>query len=781
MKNKTHAGRGCVKSRTSWPITALLFLTAATIGTIVNAEPAEPASSCVLLPRVLLVQAACERAEAFPDSCRWLAVIDDLLSGRREKAEEKLATGFDLSSAEARSILAVAAPYMSFIVDSQSCTNRQGVDIQERLLVAGLEGSYVSETALAFASCLLRRNPGGADSAISSADSFVPDPKLTRAIDGFVRILEAAEIKEDLLRKRRFQLSPVGFGNSEAYLTDGSRIPPELEELGSELAKVDQALDLAAQGNIGSARKAIAAFFKESADPTKGILLGRSGFGMIRLGRLEDGLSLLARADSWLKREGSGPLVPCLRTFIAYQRREVLQRLGLPSAVAMPSHKKLLPIISEFQRILFSVKREDERIQALAAAMRSEMESPDFSIEEFRPWWLAAIVLTPGYIGAENPSPRPPDGPPSPRGGLPGTGAASDDDTGPLKISRDLDLVRTAGRNVFYDWAWAKLRDLPKEYKSQSDYQKASRLYLQVIDVLERDAANLRLDEIARLTIDQNSEVYRIAFEMTALAGDLPKAFQVLERGRAFTLRRLFAFNRDKPFQASAKEQQAELAISRIERLPSKDRGELAKQYSSWEAARLNRRLIQVKSKAPPRPAAVTIERLQKEVLAEGETLLLFHIGDDRLWTWRITTGESDLRVISGLPIPSLSCLARSMRWPSAAVARRAEQRGTEVLIECPGVAGPTEPAVFLHNILIAPMEDKIAAGSRLIVIPHGPLHLVAFGALKSGRTGRWLAETLETSVAPSTDSLARLRRRLAERRGVPGMAVQARHGTKVQ
>ena len=60
-----------------------------------------------------------------------------------------------------------------------------------------------------------------------------------------------------------------------------------------------------------------------------------------------------------------------------------------------------------------------------------------------------------------------------------------------------------------------------------------------------------------------------------------------------------------------------------------------------------------------------------------------------------------------------------------------------------------------LSRIVLKPLGDQVAAARRLIIIPHGPLHLVPFGALLEG--GRHLIETHELTVAPSASLLVHL------------------------
>jgi CHAT domain-containing protein len=75
-----------------------------------------------------------------------------------------------------------------------------------------------------------------------------------------------------------------------------------------------------------------------------------------------------------------------------------------------------------------------------------------------------------------------------------------------------------------------------------------------------------------------------------------------------------------------------------------------------------------------------------------------------------------------------------------------------------------------LDRLLVDPLRPSLPArGSRVIVVPHGPLLELAFAALQSA-TGRYLIEDFEVGVAPSISVLAFTgRRQEAERRAPPG------------
>jgi tetratricopeptide (TPR) repeat protein len=69
-----------------------------------------------------------------------------------------------------------------------------------------------------------------------------------------------------------------------------------------------------------------------------------------------------------------------------------------------------------------------------------------------------------------------------------------------------------------------------------------------------------------------------------------------------------------------------------------------------------------------------------------------------------------------------------------------------------------------LYNILLAPLAPELAPYRRLIIVPHGTLHYVPFGALYNSAAGRYLVESFdEISYLPSANLLKICRERRAQ------------------
>ena len=63
-----------------------------------------------------------------------------------------------------------------------------------------------------------------------------------------------------------------------------------------------------------------------------------------------------------------------------------------------------------------------------------------------------------------------------------------------------------------------------------------------------------------------------------------------------------------------------------------------------------------------------------------------------------------------------------------------------------------------LYRRLIAPLADKLSGYSRVIIVPHGPLHYLPFHALYDGKS--YLLQRHEISYLPAAASCAIVRRR---------------------
>ncbi|GAA4342186.1 hypothetical protein GCM10023144_43930 [Pigmentiphaga soli] len=137
----------------------------------------------------------------------------------------------------------------------------------------------------------------------------------------------------------------------------------------------------------------------------------------------------------------------------------------------------------------------------------------------------------------------------------------------------------------------------------------------------------------------------------------------------------------------------------------------------------------------PPEATAVLGVQALQRMLAPDERVIEFHSLPDRLQAWVV--GPDQLRPVS-IPIgrDDLAKVVDGFR---------------DLIVN--GKRGAVAAADRLGKVLAAPLG--LAAGQRLIVVPHGALHYLPFQALRLD--GRYLIEDHPISVSPSISIAAQL------------------------
>lgn len=157
-------------------------------------------------------------------------------------------------------------------------------------------------------------------------------------------------------------------------------------------------------------------------------------------------------------------------------------------------------------------------------------------------------------------------------------------------------------------------------------------------------------------------------------------------------------------------------------------------------------------------PAAAAVD---PAAIALGETLLAYHIVDERIHAFVVRDGEvaahADLAALSEVAeaLRRLGVQLDRFRMGTDFVARHAAiiQRSTDRALD------------LLHAMLFRPIEPLLAgdgppsAVERLTIVPHGLLHQVPFGALR--RDGIHLVDAYELVIAPSVTVRALCQQRL--------------------
>ena len=126
---------------------------------------------------------------------------------------------------------------------------------------------------------------------------------------------------------------------------------------------------------------------------------------------------------------------------------------------------------------------------------------------------------------------------------------------------------------------------------------------------------------------------------------------------------------------------------------------------------------------------------------AADEALVEFLFDEDRGYAWIVRRGR-----IESYPIPGAATLEHQIRLLGA-LAAAGDTAGTEEL------------GRRLYDVLLGPARARLAGARRLVVVPAGPLHRLAFALLRTPGGG-WLFEEQALSLAPSATVLAEMRRR---------------------
>ena len=151
-----------------------------------------------------------------------------------------------------------------------------------------------------------------------------------------------------------------------------------------------------------------------------------------------------------------------------------------------------------------------------------------------------------------------------------------------------------------------------------------------------------------------------------------------------------------------------------------------------------------------PRPG--TVAEVQRS-LGEDELLVEFLLGEDRSHAWAVTS--TSFRLVS---LPAAPELERSVRGLLPLLADYNQTGSDPTYFRA--VAGS------LSRALLDPLLEEVTAAKRILVSPHGALHLLPFEVLLTSGAGAtrysdlpFLVREVEVSYAPAASAATRLRR----------------------
>ncbi|MEO8027065.1 MAG: CHAT domain-containing tetratricopeptide repeat protein [Bryobacteraceae bacterium] len=145
--------------------------------------------------------------------------------------------------------------------------------------------------------------------------------------------------------------------------------------------------------------------------------------------------------------------------------------------------------------------------------------------------------------------------------------------------------------------------------------------------------------------------------------------------------------------------------------------------------------------------AALSPDRIRRQLLGDGATLIEYALGEKRSYVWALTA--------SGLISATLP--PREEIEKQVAAYRQQMSQPVSSLTISSSPSRIDSLSRRLYNVLVKPIEKSMAASQRLIVVPDGALAYLPFETLTAARP---LIERFAISYAPSASALAGLRER---------------------
>jgi tetratricopeptide (TPR) repeat protein len=309
-----------------------------------------------------------------------------------------------------------------------------------------------------------------------------------------------------------------------------------------------------------------------------------------------------------------------------------------------------------------------------------------------------------------------------------------------------LDLVR----NRLLPWlsyhAWRLLGELARD---AGDRSGALAAFLEAIANLEQVQGRILTEYRATFLADK-VDVFEAAVDLLLQQGDVPHAFDLVERAKSRALVDALAGGLDIRIRPASEQQQklaTELAALRGRHDALVEQAEASLEVRDLEA-RITRLLEELRLAGAP-----DLERLsllegrvyspQTQLGARTALVEYFRIGHDLAVF--VMDSESLRAVRLRGALPRLYRLQPPLRLNlDAAIA----EPGRRTTLE------PNARALLqrTYDVLLRPVEDWLTKYDRLIVVPHGRLHQLPFGALHDGHG--YLIERFEIATAPSASAL---------------------------
>jgi CHAT domain-containing protein len=242
--------------------------------------------------------------------------------------------------------------------------------------------------------------------------------------------------------------------------------------------------------------------------------------------------------------------------------------------------------------------------------------------------------------------------------------------------------------------------------------------------------------------------IYQQAVFLALQAQHPDEAFDLAERSRSRTFLDLLGNNTtlskgrtralvDEEVRLRARLSEAQARAQEGAESPESDRARaqieaLDRDYRAF-LARVRKESLEQASLMAVEP--VTLTEIQG-LLPAGVTLLEYLVGDSGGAVWVV---DRELSTVVMLPGDRQSLIAEVRKFRTA-------------IIKQAPIGDVQNQARALYRRLLEPARPEIR-GTRVVIVPHGVLHYLPFGALRS-TNGRWLVQDLSLSTLPSASVL---------------------------
>jgi tetratricopeptide (TPR) repeat protein len=323
------------------------------------------------------------------------------------------------------------------------------------------------------------------------------------------------------------------------------------------------------------------------------------------------------------------------------------------------------------------------------------------------------------------------------------------------------------------------LNDLGQVYRRSGRLKMAADHFCRATQVLDQQRKKLGGTMEERSAFGgTTAEPYRDCLAALIDIGRPEEAFRVLERGRARAFLDLLAerdlrwmadlppeLTRDRK-QVDADYDRTQAALDRLS--PIRDQAEVDRLLVHLRELRARQEEIKAKVRqTSPRTAALQDPQPldlagARAALDPGTVLLAWSVGKERSFLFVVQPAGAPG---SGLEVLSLPIGDKALRERVEPFRNLLQHKGSDlkaIIVQ----------ARKLYDTLLRPADARIAAASRLLISPDGPLHTLPFAALV--RNGRWLAEQKPVHTALSATVYGELKRSRRERTSTPQVQIAA-------